>query len=355
MSVGTAAGVAAKQLVDGDVAAVQDVDVSKVQRILTATLGQRARGAEECAVGRIARSISSPTSESPRNSYSRALHRRWRVAGSGASRAASRFASAQWTTPHPCAAAGSALLSTLQARARARARGVGGARERRRPRARAAVALLGREGELPAAAPPAAAGGRADALAAGRRAGGRPGALGQRLRRTGLGARLCERWRQAARAAPSADGAPSPTLRRWPRARGLGLDDDDDAEAAAAAAAAAAAPTAARTREMVGEALHIAQPLVYLALFLLRHRRDLGASRHGAGRRRSGAARCSPTARLGWPPSRLSRGPPAARAAAGRRGASAAAAPPAPEGRTAALVAAADACVRWVVGGATTR
>ena len=41
MSVGTAAGVAAKQLVDGDVAAVQDVDVSKVQRILTATFGQR--------------------------------------------------------------------------------------------------------------------------------------------------------------------------------------------------------------------------------------------------------------------------------------------------------------------------
>ena len=59
MSVGTAAGVAAKQLVDGDVAAVQDVDVSKVQRILTATFGQRVRAAEECAVGRIARSISS--------------------------------------------------------------------------------------------------------------------------------------------------------------------------------------------------------------------------------------------------------------------------------------------------------
>ena len=44
MSAGTAAGVAAKQLVDGDVAAVQDVDVSKVQRILTATFGQRVHG-----------------------------------------------------------------------------------------------------------------------------------------------------------------------------------------------------------------------------------------------------------------------------------------------------------------------
>ena len=44
MSVGTAAGVAAKQLVDGDVTAVQDVDVSEVQRILTATFGQRVHG-----------------------------------------------------------------------------------------------------------------------------------------------------------------------------------------------------------------------------------------------------------------------------------------------------------------------
>ena len=44
MSVGSAAGVAAKQLVDGDVATVQDVDVTKVQAILTTTLGQRIHG-----------------------------------------------------------------------------------------------------------------------------------------------------------------------------------------------------------------------------------------------------------------------------------------------------------------------
>ena len=189
-----------------------------------------------------------------------------------------------------------------------------------------------------------------------------PERWGNALRRTGLGARLCERaGAKPYRAAPSADGAPSPTLRlRWPRARGLGLDDDADAEADAAAAAAAAAPTAARAREMsVGEALHIAQPLVYLALFLLRHRRDLGASRHGAGRRRSGAsallADSAPwlaAVAIELVALRL-----CTRAAARRRGASAAAPPPPPpEGRTAALVAAADACVRWVVGGgATTR
>jgi hypothetical protein len=40
MSVGTAAGVAAQQLVDGSVGAVQDVDVSKVQAILTGTFKQ---------------------------------------------------------------------------------------------------------------------------------------------------------------------------------------------------------------------------------------------------------------------------------------------------------------------------
>ena len=44
MSVGSAAGVAAKQLVDGDVATVQDVDVAKVQVILNATFGQRIHG-----------------------------------------------------------------------------------------------------------------------------------------------------------------------------------------------------------------------------------------------------------------------------------------------------------------------
>ena len=89
--------------------------------------------------------------------------------------------------------------------------------------------------------------------------------------------------------------------------------------------------------------------------FLLRHRRDLGASRHGAGRRRSGAAALLADS-APWLAAvaielvalRL-----CTRAAARRRGASAAAPPPPPppEGRTAALVAAADACVRWVVGG----
>ena len=44
MSVGSAAGVAAKQLVDGEVAAVQDVDVAKVQAILTGTFAQRIHG-----------------------------------------------------------------------------------------------------------------------------------------------------------------------------------------------------------------------------------------------------------------------------------------------------------------------
>ena len=44
MSVGAAAGVAAKQLVDGDAATVQDVDVSSVQAILTGTFQQRIHG-----------------------------------------------------------------------------------------------------------------------------------------------------------------------------------------------------------------------------------------------------------------------------------------------------------------------
>ena len=45
MSVGTAAGVAAKQLVDGEVATVQDVNVTKVQAILTGALfNQRVHG-----------------------------------------------------------------------------------------------------------------------------------------------------------------------------------------------------------------------------------------------------------------------------------------------------------------------
>ena len=44
MSVGSAAGVAAKQLVDGDVSTVQDVDVTKVQAILTKTFNQRIHG-----------------------------------------------------------------------------------------------------------------------------------------------------------------------------------------------------------------------------------------------------------------------------------------------------------------------
>ena len=44
MSVGTAAGVAAQQLVSGAVAAVQDVDVGKVQQILVDTFKQRIHG-----------------------------------------------------------------------------------------------------------------------------------------------------------------------------------------------------------------------------------------------------------------------------------------------------------------------
>lgn len=40
MYVGTAAGVAAKQVVDGEVATVQDVNVTKVQTILTQTFKQ---------------------------------------------------------------------------------------------------------------------------------------------------------------------------------------------------------------------------------------------------------------------------------------------------------------------------
>ena len=44
MSLGAAAGVAAKQLVDGSVATVQDVDVASVQRILTSVFGQRIHG-----------------------------------------------------------------------------------------------------------------------------------------------------------------------------------------------------------------------------------------------------------------------------------------------------------------------
>ena len=44
MSVGTAAGVAAKQVVDGDAATVQDVDVTKVQAILVGTFSQRIHG-----------------------------------------------------------------------------------------------------------------------------------------------------------------------------------------------------------------------------------------------------------------------------------------------------------------------
>ena len=44
MSVGSAAGVAAKQLVDGDVNIVQDIDVAKVQAILNGTFNQRIHG-----------------------------------------------------------------------------------------------------------------------------------------------------------------------------------------------------------------------------------------------------------------------------------------------------------------------
>ena len=41
MSIGTAAGVAAKQLVDGTATAVHDVVVSEVQAILTGTFKQQ--------------------------------------------------------------------------------------------------------------------------------------------------------------------------------------------------------------------------------------------------------------------------------------------------------------------------
>jgi hypothetical protein len=44
MSGGAAAGVAAKQLVDGSAATVQDVDVAVVQAILSGTFGQRIHG-----------------------------------------------------------------------------------------------------------------------------------------------------------------------------------------------------------------------------------------------------------------------------------------------------------------------
>jgi len=44
MSVGSAAGVAAAQLVDGSVSTVQDVDVSRVQTILNNTFQQRIHG-----------------------------------------------------------------------------------------------------------------------------------------------------------------------------------------------------------------------------------------------------------------------------------------------------------------------
>ena len=44
MSVGTAAGVAAAQLVDGSVRTVQDVDVAKVQAIVASTFKQRVHG-----------------------------------------------------------------------------------------------------------------------------------------------------------------------------------------------------------------------------------------------------------------------------------------------------------------------
>jgi hypothetical protein len=44
MSVGTAAGVAAKQLVEGTAACVQDVDVAAVQGVLVGTFKQRIHG-----------------------------------------------------------------------------------------------------------------------------------------------------------------------------------------------------------------------------------------------------------------------------------------------------------------------
>merc|ERR1712216_550067 len=44
MATGSAAGVAAKQLVDGSVNTVQDVDVKKVQTLLTSLFGQQIHG-----------------------------------------------------------------------------------------------------------------------------------------------------------------------------------------------------------------------------------------------------------------------------------------------------------------------
>merc|ERR1711988_1937468 len=44
MNVGSAAGIAAKQLVDGSASVVQDVDVSKVQQILVDMFKQRIHG-----------------------------------------------------------------------------------------------------------------------------------------------------------------------------------------------------------------------------------------------------------------------------------------------------------------------
>lgn len=44
MSLGSAAGVAAQQLVDGSAATVQDVNVSRVQQILVDTFKQRVHG-----------------------------------------------------------------------------------------------------------------------------------------------------------------------------------------------------------------------------------------------------------------------------------------------------------------------
>jgi len=45
MGMGTAAGVAAKQLVDGSVASVQDVDVARVQATLGSVFRQRVHAA----------------------------------------------------------------------------------------------------------------------------------------------------------------------------------------------------------------------------------------------------------------------------------------------------------------------
>jgi len=44
MSLGAAAGVAAQQLVDGSVAVVQDVNVTRVQEVLAGTFKQRIHG-----------------------------------------------------------------------------------------------------------------------------------------------------------------------------------------------------------------------------------------------------------------------------------------------------------------------